>query len=146
MCKEGKEEMKRGVIYKKGPSKTRMCKGYYLLFSSSALLIFCIYACERYRPWRKLNPSLSLYIAKKIVTVTVAVSSFLTFLILFIHLECLNIIITLCLCTYPMFQAVQGPKLDYSHFISLPLAIHPNLVSELKQFKNENSGNICEPE
>ncbi|XP_006643952.1 activating signal cointegrator 1 complex subunit 1 isoform X2 [Oryza brachyantha] len=32
-------------------------------------------------------------------------------------------------------EAVKSPMLDYSHFISLPLAIHPNLVEKLNHFQ-----------
>ncbi|KAF7025481.1 hypothetical protein CFC21_037651 [Triticum aestivum] len=32
-------------------------------------------------------------------------------------------------------EAVQSPMLDYSHFISLPLAIHPALVEKLNNFQ-----------
>ncbi|KAG8045443.1 hypothetical protein GUJ93_ZPchr0008g11588 [Zizania palustris] len=32
-------------------------------------------------------------------------------------------------------EAVSSPMLDYSHFISLPLAIHPNLVKKLNNFQ-----------
>jgi activating signal cointegrator complex subunit 1 len=34
-----------------------------------------------------------------------------------------------------LFQAVKSPILDYSHFISLPLAIHPSLVEKLNHFQ-----------
>ncbi|XP_062087529.1 uncharacterized protein LOC133794334 isoform X2 [Humulus lupulus] len=33
-------------------------------------------------------------------------------------------------------QAVKSPSLNYSHFISLPLAIHPELVDKLIMFQN----------
>ncbi|XP_068643395.1 uncharacterized protein [Aristolochia californica] len=33
-------------------------------------------------------------------------------------------------------EAVKSPSLDYSHFISLPLAIHPELVGKLVDFQN----------
>uniref|UniRef100_A0A803QVP7 K Homology domain-containing protein n=2 Tax=Cannabis sativa TaxID=3483 RepID=A0A803QVP7_CANSA len=33
-------------------------------------------------------------------------------------------------------QAVKSPSLNYSHFISLPLAIHPDLVDKLIMFQN----------
>ncbi|XP_031277805.1 uncharacterized protein LOC116136225 isoform X2 [Pistacia vera] len=33
-------------------------------------------------------------------------------------------------------EAVKGPSLDYSHFISLPLAIHTELVDKLVNFQN----------
>lgn len=33
-------------------------------------------------------------------------------------------------------EAIKSPKLDYSHFISLPLAIHPELVEKLNDFQN----------
>ncbi|KAK9142111.1 hypothetical protein Syun_011511 [Stephania yunnanensis] len=50
-------------------------------------------------------------------------------------------------------EAVKSPNLDYSHFISLPLAIHPDLVDKLTDFQNsvlENlgcgqSGNVGAP-
>lgn len=32
-------------------------------------------------------------------------------------------------------QAVKSPNLDYSHFVSLPLAIHPELVEKLHSFQ-----------
>lgn len=37
-------------------------------------------------------------------------------------------------------QAVKSPNLDYSHFISLPLAIHPGLVEKLMNFQNSILG------
>lgn len=37
-------------------------------------------------------------------------------------------------------QAVKSPNLDYSHFISLPLAIHPGLVEKLTNFQNSILG------
>ncbi|RWW16600.1 hypothetical protein GW17_00019508 [Ensete ventricosum] len=36
--------------------------------------------------------------------------------------------------------AVKSPKLDYSHFISLPLALHPELVEKLNRFQNSIFG------
>ncbi|KAI3416925.1 KH domain-containing protein [Psidium guajava] len=33
-------------------------------------------------------------------------------------------------------EAVESPLLDYSHFVSLPLAIHPTLVEKLFNFQN----------
>ncbi|KAJ0989417.1 hypothetical protein J5N97_007773 [Dioscorea zingiberensis] len=33
-------------------------------------------------------------------------------------------------------EAIKSPSLDYSHFISLPLAIHPDLVDKLHSFQN----------
>ncbi|XP_022849273.1 uncharacterized protein LOC111371486 isoform X1 [Olea europaea var. sylvestris] len=41
-------------------------------------------------------------------------------------------------------KAVKSPNLDYSHFISLPLAIHPGLVDKLVNFQNSILG-IVEP-
>ncbi|KAG7997761.1 hypothetical protein I3843_01G226100 [Carya illinoinensis] len=38
-------------------------------------------------------------------------------------------------------EAVKSPSLDYSHFISLPLAIHPELVDKLFNFQNSILGN-----
>jgi hypothetical protein len=38
-------------------------------------------------------------------------------------------------------QAVKSPSLDYTHFISLPLAIHPELVDKLLNFQNSILGN-----
>ncbi|XP_012073402.1 uncharacterized protein LOC105635028 isoform X2 [Jatropha curcas] len=38
-------------------------------------------------------------------------------------------------------EAVNSPTLDYSHFISLPLAIHPELVDKLVKFQNFILGN-----
>ncbi|XP_075666537.1 uncharacterized protein LOC142636271 isoform X2 [Castanea sativa] len=38
-------------------------------------------------------------------------------------------------------EAVKSPNLDYSHFISLPLAIHPELVNKLLNFQNSILGN-----
>ncbi|GLT53345.1 hypothetical protein SLA2020_266230 [Shorea laevis] len=38
-------------------------------------------------------------------------------------------------------EAVKSPSLDYSHFISLPLAIHPELVDKLLNFQNSILGN-----
>ncbi|KAG1335057.1 hypothetical protein COCNU_03G011760 [Cocos nucifera] len=35
---------------------------------------------------------------------------------------------------------VKSPRLDYSHFISLPLAIHPELVEKLNHFQNSILG------
>ncbi|XP_015866789.3 uncharacterized protein LOC107404348 isoform X2 [Ziziphus jujuba] len=37
-------------------------------------------------------------------------------------------------------EAVKSPNLDYSHFISLPLAIHPELVDKLNAFQNSILG------
>ncbi|KAL4308204.1 hypothetical protein GQ457_01G039460 [Hibiscus cannabinus] len=37
-------------------------------------------------------------------------------------------------------QAVKTPSLDYSHFVSLPLAIHPELVDKLVNFQNSVLG------
>lgn len=37
-------------------------------------------------------------------------------------------------------EAVKSPNLDYSHFISLPLAIHPGLVEKLMNFQNSILG------
>ncbi|XP_020097465.1 uncharacterized protein LOC109716433 isoform X2 [Ananas comosus] len=37
-------------------------------------------------------------------------------------------------------EAVKSPMLDYSHFISLPLAIHPDLVAKLHQFQGSILG------
>ncbi|XP_004302882.1 PREDICTED: uncharacterized protein LOC101311685 [Fragaria vesca subsp. vesca] len=39
-------------------------------------------------------------------------------------------------------EAVKSPSLDYSHFISLPLAIHPELVDKLVNFQNSILGII----
>lgn len=39
-----------------------------------------------------------------------------------------------------MLQAVKTPSLDYSHFVSLPLAIHPELVDKLVNFQNSILG------
>lgn len=36
----------------------------------------------------------------------------------------------------PTLQVVESPSLDYSHFVSLPLAIHPGLVDKLFNFQN----------
>ncbi|KAI4381914.1 hypothetical protein MLD38_007932 [Melastoma candidum] len=33
-------------------------------------------------------------------------------------------------------EAVESPRLDYSHFVSLPLAVHPELVDKLFKFQN----------
>ena len=41
-------------------------------------------------------------------------------------------------------QAVKSPNLQYSHFISLPLAIHPELVDKLMSFQNSILGNSDE--
>ncbi|RWR77853.1 activating signal cointegrator 1 complex subunit 1 isoform X2 [Cinnamomum micranthum f. kanehirae] len=38
-------------------------------------------------------------------------------------------------------EAIKSPQLDYSHFISLPLAIHPELVEKLIDFQNSILGN-----
>ncbi|KAF8400847.1 hypothetical protein HHK36_014150 [Tetracentron sinense] len=38
-------------------------------------------------------------------------------------------------------EAVKSPNLDYSHFVSLPLAIHPGLVDKLVKFQNSILGN-----
>lgn len=37
-------------------------------------------------------------------------------------------------------QAVKSRNIDYSHFISLPLAIHPELVDKLVNFQNSILG------
>ncbi|CAK9161513.1 unnamed protein product [Ilex paraguariensis] len=41
-------------------------------------------------------------------------------------------------------EAVESPTLDYSHFVSLPLAIHPELVDKLVNFQNSILG-ITDP-
>lgn len=41
---------------------------------------------------------------------------------------------------------VKSPNLDYSHFISLPLAIYPELVDKLVSFQNSILGNPCKDE
>ncbi|KAM7475984.1 hypothetical protein LguiB_023227 [Lonicera macranthoides] len=45
-------------------------------------------------------------------------------------------------------EAIKGPTLDYSHFVSLPLAIHPELVDKLVNFQSSilglNDPNQCE--
>ncbi|KAK9281113.1 hypothetical protein L1049_004006 [Liquidambar formosana] len=38
-------------------------------------------------------------------------------------------------------MAVKSPNLVYSHFVSLPLAIHPELVDKLVNFQNSILGN-----
>ncbi|CAH2053562.1 unnamed protein product [Thlaspi arvense] len=38
-------------------------------------------------------------------------------------------------------EVVKSPSLDYSHFVSLPLAIHPELVGKLVNFQNSILGN-----
>ncbi|KAL1199453.1 hypothetical protein V5N11_022981 [Cardamine amara subsp. amara] len=38
-------------------------------------------------------------------------------------------------------EVVRSPCLDYSHFVSLPLAIHPELVGKLVNFQNSILGN-----
>ncbi|XP_010465636.1 PREDICTED: uncharacterized protein LOC104745952 isoform X1 [Camelina sativa] len=38
-------------------------------------------------------------------------------------------------------EVVRSPSLDYSHFVSLPLAIHPELVEKLVNFQNSILGN-----
>ncbi|CAN6456612.1 unnamed protein product [Victoria cruziana] len=37
-------------------------------------------------------------------------------------------------------EAVKSPRLDYSHFVSLPLAIYPSLVDKLVNFQNSILG------
>ncbi|KAL2493126.1 putative eukaryotic LigT [Abeliophyllum distichum] len=37
-------------------------------------------------------------------------------------------------------KAIKSPNLDYSHFVSLPLAIHPGLVDKLVNFQNSILG------
>lgn len=37
-------------------------------------------------------------------------------------------------------QAVKSPSLGYSHFVSLPLAIHPELVDKLLNFQKSILG------
>lgn len=37
-------------------------------------------------------------------------------------------------------QGIRSPLLDYSHFVSLPLAIHPQLVEKLNDFQNSIIG------
>ena len=39
-------------------------------------------------------------------------------------------------------QAINSPSLDYSHFISLPLAMHPELVDKLIKFQNSILGDV----
>lgn len=43
-------------------------------------------------------------------------------------------------------EVVKSPNLDYSHFISLPLAIYPELVDKLVSFQNSILGNPCKDE
>ncbi|KAL8170991.1 hypothetical protein V2J09_022795 [Rumex salicifolius] len=38
-------------------------------------------------------------------------------------------------------ETVQSPNFDYSHFISLPLGLHPELVEKLLRFQNSILGN-----
>ncbi|XP_074572067.1 uncharacterized protein LOC141828524 isoform X2 [Curcuma longa] len=40
-------------------------------------------------------------------------------------------------------EAVKSPKLDYSHFISLPLALHPELVEKLTRFQKSILGDAA---
>lgn len=40
-------------------------------------------------------------------------------------------------------EAVESPKLDYSHFISLPLALHPELVEKLSRFQKSILGDAA---
>ncbi|KAH9665834.1 KH domain-containing protein [Citrus sinensis] len=42
-------------------------------------------------------------------------------------------------------EAVESPSLDYSHFVSLPLAVHPELVDKLVNFQNTILGitDVC---
>lgn len=37
-------------------------------------------------------------------------------------------------------QAIKSPSLDYSHFVSLPLAVHSELVEKLINFQNSILG------
>lgn len=37
-------------------------------------------------------------------------------------------------------QAIKSPALNYTHFVSLPLAIHPQLVEKLFNFQNSILG------
>ncbi|PKA54435.1 hypothetical protein AXF42_Ash000268 [Apostasia shenzhenica] len=39
-------------------------------------------------------------------------------------------------------QATKSPNLDYSHFVSLPLAIHPELLEKLQKFQNSVLGEV----
>ncbi|KAJ8756114.1 hypothetical protein K2173_024661 [Erythroxylum novogranatense] len=39
------------------------------------------------------------------------------------------------------YSNTEDPNLDYSHFVSLPLAIHPELVEKLTNFQNSILGN-----
>lgn len=48
--------------------------------------------------------------------------------------------IRLCSLEFTL-QVVKSPSLDYSHFVSLPLAIHPELVGKLFNFQNSILGN-----
>jgi activating signal cointegrator complex subunit 1 len=45
-----------------------------------------------------------------------------------------------------MFQAIQSRMLDYSHFVSLPLAIHPDLVDKLNYFQSSILGDSASNE
>lgn len=38
---------------------------------------------------------------------------------------------------------MKSPKLDYSHFVSLPLAIHPDLIEKLNRFQNSILGDAA---
>lgn len=44
-------------------------------------------------------------------------------------------IMLIWLLTFRKLQAVNSPSLDYSHFVSLPLAFHPKLVEKLHNFQ-----------
>lgn len=43
--------------------------------------------------------------------------------------------------SFSILQAVESRALDYSHFVSLPLAIHPELVDKLFIFQKRILGN-----
>lgn len=47
---------------------------------------------------------------------------------------------TLVLTCILFQQAIKSPTLDYTHFVSLPLAIHPQLVEKLVNFQNSILG------
>ena len=43
-------------------------------------------------------------------------------------------------------QAVKSPNLDYSHFISFPLTLHPELADKLVNFQKSILGDTSEDE
>lgn len=90
---------------------------------------------KRYFSWRYLNRLVPLCSSKTFTHCRAPL------LVLFSHFyNCVIHWIIIISLPYPVFQAVQSRQLDYSHFISLPLALHPDLVNKLNYFQSSILG------